>query len=439
MIKKVIHYLVHDIWRIPLTNYSRRKSNLINLLRIIIISIKGYSTDKIELRASALTFFSMLSVVPLVAMALAIAQGFGFEAVLHDQLVQNLKGQEVVINWILEFANRFLVTLQGGVVAGFGIVILMWTIMSVMGSIESSFNDIWQVNKSRTWARKFSDYLSMILIAPVLILLASSLKVYIIANITELTDKFAVLDFFGPTLFFMLKAIPILLIWLVFAIIYVVMPNTKVKWSSAIVGALIAGTLFHILQWGYIKSQIGLSKYNAVYGSFAALPFFLIWLQYSWLILLFGAKLCFSYQNVENFEYENEIENLSAKNRQLIALLIVRQVVKRFEQGEEPYTAAQLAHELGAPVRLVQSIAYEMIACKIFSEVSTDNQKLVGYQPAIDIQKITIGFVLQRLGNKGSEHLPIQDSEIIERLKLVQERLFDTIQQSEGNKRLADL
>ena len=221
-------------------------------------------------------------------------------------------------------------------VAGIGSVILFWSVIQVLNNIELSFNDIWQVKKARTPVRKFSDYLAMMIIAPFAIALSGSFTV----KINQAANNF---EFIQP----ILKLVPFASMWLLFTVIYIVMPNTKVKFKYALIAGIVAGSLTMLLQWGYFEFQIGVTRFNTLYGSFAAIPLFLLWLQITWLIVLMGAEISFAYQNIESYEYEEDALSLNHDNKRILSLLITQHVVKNFEEGGTPRTNEQLSHELG--------------------------------------------------------------------------------------------
>src|SRR3972149_3873262 len=289
-IPKIISFIKTDIWRIRLEELPRQKSFFIKQLRIFLLAFRGFTEDKCQLRASALTFYSMLSIVPVIALIFAIGKGFGLEKLLEKQLSTMLKGQQEVMQQVLTFANSLLENTSGGLIAGVGVVLLLYAVMQVLSNIENSFNDIWQIKRDRSFVRKFSDYLSIMLIAPVLIIMSGSITIFITTQITRITESIELIGFFSPLIFLLLKLLPYCMIWLLFTFIYIVMPNTKVNFKSALIAGIIAGTIFQVSEWAYISFQIGVAKYNAIYGSFAAMPLFLIWLQTSWLIVLFGAE-----------------------------------------------------------------------------------------------------------------------------------------------------
>ncbi len=434
-----IRFLKTDIWRIRTSKLSTQKSFWIRQLRIILLAIRGFGEDKCQLRASALTFYSLLSVVPVVAMAFGIAKGFGFERLLERQLVENLQGQQEVLEQIIGFANTLLDNTRGGLIAGVGIAVLFWTVIKLLGNIETSFNDIWGIKTPRTMGRKFSDYLSVILVCPFLLIMASSVTVLITNYVTLIVDS---LSFLGPlagAIILSLKILPYAVIWIVFTFMYFFMPNTKVTIKSALLAGIIAGTIFQLLQWGYITFQVGVAKYGAIYGSFAALPLFLVWLQLSWLVVLFGAEVSFAEQNVGTYEFEPDSLKVSRRFRSLLTLRITHFYVKKFQQGEKPPTADDISDQLEIPIRLVRQILFELIEAGILSEVKLDDSESIGFQPARTIEKITVFGVMDQLDQQGIDSLPIAQSKDLDKLKASLVRLHEMLVKSPDNLKLKDV
>ncbi|MFH1319082.1 MAG: YihY/virulence factor BrkB family protein [Bacteroidota bacterium] len=439
LISQTLDFIKTDIWRIRLQDQPRKKSIFIKLLRIVLLALRGFNEDKCQLRASALTFYSLLSIVPVVAMIFGIAKGFGFEKMLEKQLTEALEGYEDIMIQVLDFANSMLANTKGGLIAGIGVVLLFWAVMKVLGNIEQSFNDIWEIKRARSYVRKFSDYLSIMLIAPILIILSSSVTVFITTQITSITQSIDLLGFFSPLIFFLVKLIPYTLIWLLFTFIYIVMPNTKVNFVSALLAGIIAGTLFQLTEWIYINFQVGVARYNAIYGSFAALPMFLIWMQLSWLIVLFGAELSFAYQNVDRYEFEIDSSRISSSYKRLLSLLTGHLIVKTFSRGENPLTAREISDILEIPVRIVRQIIYELVECKIISEINTESPREVTYQPARSINTLTVKFIFDALDQRGIEDIPVAQTKDLEALSGIMDSFRDAIEKSPGNKLLKDI
>ncbi len=438
-LKRIRQFIEKGIWSISLKDRHPRKKFLIRQLRIFLLAIRGFTEDKVQLRASALTYYSLLSIVPIVAMAFGIAKGFGFQERLETELATNFKGQEVVLDQISRFAENYLTHIKGGIIAGIGLVVLIWTVMKLLGNIERSFNDIWQIKKSRVFTRKFSDYLSLVVVAPILLLLSSSVTVFLVEQVQNSAQKFPLLGYLGPVLTSLVSLIPYILIWLVFTLLYIILPNTKVNFKSAMIGGIIAGTMFQLLQWGYIHFQSLLSGYGAVYGGFAALPLFLIWLQTSWLIVLFGAEISFANQNVEHYAGEVESLNISNSYKRTLSLLITRQIVYNFVKGVTPMTAEELANKLDVPVRLVREIIYELLDVGIVSETMTENIKENAYQPAIDTGMLSVGFVLNRLDNRGNNQMGVRSSQELKEIKQILDSFDESMEKSSNNKLVKDI
>jgi membrane protein len=413
MISKIINFLKADIWRFRLQNISGPKNFLIKKLRVVVLAIRAFDEDKCMLRASAMTFYSMLSVVPVVAMAFGVAKGFGFEKLLETQLYKWLPGQEEVVVRVIEFANSMLAKTRGGLIAGIGVVLLFWTVIKLLGNVETSFNDIWQIKSSRSFSRKFSDYLSVMLICPFLLIFSSSAMVFLINRMTFILKNVSCLELLGPAVSSALSISQYLFVWILFAFIYIFMPNTKVNIKSGIIAGIIAGTFFNIIQYAYVKLQVGVAQYNAIYGSFAVLPLFLVWLQTSWLIVLLGAEISFAHQNVATYEYEPDCLRISYTFKRLLTLAIVHRLVKNFSEGEKPWTDTQISCALEIPIRLVHIILDELVEAGVISESSQNRDRSVGYQPARSIEKITIRYVIDALENCGNHDIPVAESKEI--------------------------
>jgi len=433
MISRIINFLKTDIWRIRLQSYSRSKSFFIRQLRIIVLAIRGFDEDKCKFRASALTFYSLLSIVPVLAMMFGIAKGFGLEKRVENQLMEKMQGQEEVVKKIIDFANSLLENASGGLVAGIGVAILFWTIIKVLSNIENSFNDIWGVKKPRPIGRKFSDYLSVMLLCPILLVMAGSVTVVISSQVRLIIQKFALFSILGPLFVLLLKLLPYCTIWITFTFIFIFMPNTKVKFKSGLLAGVVAGTIFQITQWVYINFQIGAAKYGAIYGSFAALPLFLLWLQISWLVVLFGAELSFAYQNVETYEFEQDCLSVSHSFKRLLSLLMTNLLVKNFCKGEQPWDAPRISHTLDIPVRLVRQILYELVESGVLSEVKQEADKEAAYQPACDVEKLTVKYVIDSLEQRGNAAIPVVKSSEFDKLSDCLNEFGSAIEKSPAN------
>ncbi|MDY0041164.1 MAG: YihY/virulence factor BrkB family protein [Desulforhabdus sp.] len=445
MLSKLRRFVEHDLWRIRLGGLRGRKQFFIKLSRILVLSMRGFASDQCSLRASALTFYSLLSVVPIFAMAFGIAKGFGLEKAIERQILIQLQGQEEVARWIIGFAYSFLETTTGGVVAGIGVVILFWTVIKVLNNIECSFNAIWKTYQQRSVVRKITDYLSIMLIAPIFWVIASSVTVFIVKEVDTVIGRVTILSQLSPFIQVLLRFTPYLMTWVLFCFIYIVMPNTKVNLLSGIAGGIIAGTIYQAFQYVYINFQIGVTKYNAVYGSFAALPLFLVWLQASWLILLFGAEISFAYQNVAAYEFEPDYSKISYSRKKLMILGIIHLIVKKFANQEQPPTAQQISDDLDIPNVLVHELLREAVQSGIVSEVRTSADYLYNedydptYQPAFDINKITLNRVIVLWESHGLDDIEFGQSAELSVVSEKMQELSSVLEKSLENKLLKDI
>ncbi|MFH0753551.1 MAG: YihY/virulence factor BrkB family protein, partial [Candidatus Omnitrophota bacterium] len=396
-VKRMLDFLSRDIWRIHTKKLSRKESFLIKQLRVVVLAVREFRGNRCQLNASALTFYTLLSVVPLMAMAFGIAKGFGFDQLLEKQLLEKFPGQEQSLSQIIGFANNLLANTQGGVVAGVGVIVLFWTVIKVLNSIESSFNDIWGVKQGRSFGRKVGDYLSIMMICPFFVIVSSGVTVFLSTQVEIIVQKIAFLGALSQVVLLLLHLLPYMMVWILFTFIYIVMPNTKVNLFSGIMGGIVAGTIYQVVQIIYIKFQVGVGNANVIYGSFAALPLFLLWLQVSWRIVLFGTEVSFAHQNVDTYEFEHDCLNVSYKTKRLLCLQIMVVLVKRFVSGEFGLTAGRISDELDIPIRLVREILFELTAVGLVAEIKDSSDKQSAYQPGRDINHLTLFFVSDAL------------------------------------------
>jgi membrane protein len=436
LFKRVTHFLNYKLWHVRLDKLNKKHSFLYKQLRIFTLAIKGFNEDNCLLKSTALTYYTLFSIVPVIALAFAIAKGFGYQETLQQQILNDFSGQKDVLTQVFVYADKMLDSTKGGVIAGVGIVLLLWTVIKLLSSIENSFNEIWEIKKDRTWIRKITDYLSIMLTAPIFIILSGAITVGIK---TRMDNVFSSVSVLSPLEFVMLKILAFALIWGMFVFLYMVLPNTKVNFRAAAMGGLIATIFFELLEWAYVSSQIGVASYNKIYGSFAALPLFLIWVQYSWFVVLFGAELAFANQNVDHYELENDITNISDRYKRVIALMIANCVVKNFNEGLPALTAMQISKKLDLPVRLTRLIIFEFTETGVFNEVRMPVDKEIGYQPGITDSKLTVKFIIDKLDEKGVNYLPIENGIELKNINRLMDDMNDVLNTSKGNILVKDL
>jgi membrane protein len=436
IIKSVNHFFTEKLWRLRIDKLGKKQGFFLKQLRIFSLAINGFNEDKCLLKATALTYYTLFSIVPIIALAFAIAKGFGFEQTLQQDLLLKFQDQKDILTQTFVYADKMLANTKGGLIAGVGVVLLLWSVIKLLSSIENSFNEIWEIKRDRTWTRKITDYLSIMLIGPIFIILSGGLTVWLKTGLDTVASN---VEIISPVTAIFLKIFAFALIWGMFIFLYMALPNTKVTFKGALMGSFVAALLFELLQWAYVSSQIGVAQYNKIYGSFAALPLFLIWIQYSWFVVLFGAELTFAHQNVDHYELESDINNISDRYKRVIALLIANLVVKNFNEGKTALTSIEIAAKLDLPLRLARVIINEFIETGVFNEVKMHNDKEIGYQPGITDTKLTVKFIIDKLDEKGVNKLPIDNSTELETVNRLMKDMDDVLNTTKGNMLVKDL
>lgn len=453
-----IQFLTFDIWRLNPENFSNNKNLFYDVLKTIMLTVRGVQEQNLGASSRSLTYRTILSLVPMLAVLFAIARGFGFENILESQIfdffnsgdkemaiavpeskmqtdtiidvserlssdqeiniVSTVQKPETLsedqsagettmftIETLIKFVNNSLQHAQGGVFAGIGVILLLYTVILLFSDIEYSFNRIWGVKTGRSIQRRAIDYFALILLLPILALLNYSLTA-LIQSSTGPFDKISyILD---PVVTQVLNILPFVVMIVSLTLLYRFMPNTKVKWSSAIIGGVVGGTAIQIFQMFYLTGQLWITKYNAIYGAFAAIPLLLLWVQMSWFLVLIGAELSFSAQNVRKFSFDRETKSISRRFRDFFTIMIASLIVKRFAAGKAPLTKDQISMRCKVPIKLTNDIVAELHKLKLILPTPTpDDERVMAFQPAMDINLMTVNNLIEQIDKTGSEDFMI--------------------------------
>ncbi len=402
----------------------------VRLYKLIYYMVRGLVSHGTLVRSAALTYYTLMSLVPIIAVAFAIVKGFGLNERLVSSLYALFPQNPEVIDYLVSFAENALARTQGGVVAAVALVTLFWAIIQMFSSIENAFNNIWEVKSSRSIARQWSDYLAVILIVPILWVVANS--------VGRVTEEFLGVDSWYFAL--LSKLMSMLFIWLMFTLLYLIIPNAKVKLRSALTAGIAAGTLFLLFQWGYVYAQKAMTSYNAIYGSFAALPLFLIWMQISWEILLIGGELSFTYQNIARFGEEHESQRISYDKRRKVMLAAMLLVVRHFRDRGGALPVEELRRELNLPTRIVNDILFQLTRAGQLIEVHrSEDERTASYAPAYDIAQMTVYGLLRAVEQHGETELEFAPSSDVEHVGEVLDRLTEEALHAPSNVHLIDL
>lgn len=383
-ITTLVRFLRHDLWHVQRHNTTALAYCCCSLLKKLLLAVEFFTTRRVIDMAAALTYSTLLALVPILAVVFGVARGFGYNKYIEVWFRELLGSQPQAADAIINFVNSYLVHTKSGVLLGVGLVLMLYTVLMLTLNVEKTFNAIWQVKHRRSLYRAVTDYLAMLLLVPVVIVLVSGLSIA------------------GARL------LPYVLMAVVFMAMYMCVPNTKVRLPVVIVPGILAGVGMQALQLFYIHAQVLLSSYNAIYGSFAALPLFMLWVQLSWTICLFGVQLCYTNQNMDELSFRLQVADISPRYRRLLAIILMSRVCQRFADGKRPYTALDLRRLTNIPIRITQDLLYMLVRAGLLSENSADGKdQEPTYQPAMTLQKLTVGAMVERLDSMGGWHLDI--------------------------------
>lgn len=464
-VKKLIHFLSYDIWRQNPETLSNKKNILYDAIKTIMLTVRNVQELDIAASARSLTYRTLLSIVPLLAILFAIARGFGIENIMESSIFNFMLGnppsEELVVtesrddadsttaivlqngkvvanhssvdesedardilsnglgaeeataegrtreflNLLFQIINHSLEEAKGGgVFAGIGILLFLYTILVLFNDIEGNLNKIWQVSRGRGIGRKMTDYTAMVLFMPIFFILVNALNIISYPQ----SDTLKILYILYPFIPQLLDIIPFTVMILLFTALYKFLPNTKVRLMNALIAGALAGTAFQFFQMLYLSGQMWITRYNAIYGTFAAIPLMLLWMQMSWFIVLIGAEISYAAQNVRKFSFEKETRNISRRFRDFFTLMIAAEIVQRFADEEPPLTADQISVRCKVPGRLTNDILDQLLDLKIISVTpSVDDLQVLAFQPAIDINQLTVDRLISELDEQGSEDFMI--------------------------------
>ena len=412
-------------WRNPVVRW------LVQQYRLLFYTARGLVEHGTLVRSAALTFYTLMSLVPILAVVFAVVKGFGLTDGLVENLYELFPQHPETVDYIVGFAENALARTQGGVVAAVGLVMLFWAVIRVFGSIENAFNNIWEVKVERSIARQWTDYIAVVMIVPVLWILANAVGNYI-EQVLGLYDKW-----YFTTLS---RLASMVVIWTMFTLLYLIIPNARVRFQSALMAGIVAGTIFLLFQWGYVYVQRWMTSYNAIYGSFAALPLFLIWMQTSWEILLFGGELSFAYQNISRFAEERESLRISYDQRRKVLLAVMILVARNFRDHGGTLSTDTIRERLGLPTRIVNDVLFQLVqAGQLIAVRSGDGERDVAFTPAHDLASTTVYGILEAVERTGQATLDLGQTPELARMNQEVESLKEEVRHSSNNARLSDL
>lgn len=402
-------FVQYDLWRQPhVAVHDPKKRLWYRILQTIILVVRGFKDKALNVRANSLSFSLLFAFVPMVAGVFAIARGFGFEELIKERISTSFLAEANIAPMIMEWVERYLDTARGGLFLGIGLVVLIWAVYAFFNMLELSFNNIWNVKQSRSFGRRLTNYMVVLLLVPIMIILTSGISIFL--NSAEMLSP--VLQVIEPIRRIVLRLVPFVVASGVFTWIFIAIPNTKVRFMSAVIPGIIMGVLFQVVQMFSVYLVVLFTRMSVVYGAFSAVPLILIWLHITCWLLLVGAELGFAIQNNDMFAYEKDLETMSRRYKDYVMLYLLSVIVRRFEHGESPQTAQEMATQNQLPIRLVQQLLTRLEETEIIRRIYTEQSDEMAFLPALDTRMITVEMVIGRVSTQGTEeflqHTPIE-------------------------------
>ena len=389
----------HLVWEQNPEEMTWVKRALLRQLQTAVLVARDFYGNRCLLRASALTYYTMLSLVPLLALTFALLKAFGVQNQLQPLILEKLNvGGGDIANIIVDYINNTQVAQMGAV----GLVFLLIAVVSLLTNIEEAFNDIWGIDQLRPSLRRFSDYLSVILVGPVLLIGAISMTSSLVSH--SFTQRLIEMQMIGSLIVLFLKVTPFIFMWLAFTLLYVFMSNIKVQWRAAFIGGVVGGTLWQLAQLGYVHFQVGVARYNAIYGTMAALPIFMVWLYLSWVIVLFGLGVCYAKQNLRTGARDLRGDEVNRYSYEKVCLAMLVTLADRFYNGESAIKEGQLARLLYVSPRLCRAILNQLEQLGLVAEINGHSGRSC-YQLGRDADSLSIADIHAMLRNAGEDVL----------------------------------
>lgn len=399
-IQRIREFIQYDLWRQShIGVHAPKKRLLYRILQTLILVGRGFKDQVLVVRANSLTFALLFAFIPMMALIYAVARGFGFEELVSQQLTGSFLAEANIAPILLEWVERYLATARDGLFVGIGLVVLIWAVYAFFNMLENYFNSIWNVKKTRSFGRRMTNYVMTLLLVPILVVVTSGISIFL--NSTEVLSS--VLQSVEPLRKFMLRFIPFVATSAVFTWIFIAIPSTKVKFSSAIIPGVLMGFLYQVVQALSMYLVVLFTRMSIVYGAFSAIPLVLIWLNITCWLLLIGSALAFAIQNNDWFAYERDIETMSRRYKDYVMLYLLSVIVRRFEHGDTPQTAQEMALHHQLPIRLVSQLLTRLEDTNIVRRVYVEQEEDETFVPAMDTRLITVEMVIGRISAQGTE------------------------------------
>ena len=435
-IESVRQFVLEDIWKLDFSKLSPLKTFLIKQAQLIIHVVKRFQKDRLMVRASALVYATLLSIVPLLAVMFSLLKGFGYHNELEPFLSRILKPLgDQAIQRIVPAIENFVGNASIAALGVFGFFFFLLSSISIINTMERAFNDLWRVQKTRSFYRRIGDYLGVLIIGPVLALaviaVTASLQNY---ELIRALNDIPVVEILAN------KAAPVITSWIVFCFLYTFIPNTKVRFISALYGAVIAGTLWQIMNT--VFAQFIVTSYQrgakaALYASFAVFPLFLVWLFFSWVVVLLGSEISYVHQNLDKVSWEEQVKTISWDMEERIALKIMLLVSQKFCRNEKAPSLWDLSEYLRIPRHAVNSVLSVLLDLELVNVIGRGEER---FAPAKCLEGLSLREIMEKLRTLGVTDKREEPDDAIDRLVAeIQSQYNKALKQTFNEASLRDL
>lgn len=422
------------MWQTPYNSLRGVTGFFSKIVRIFYLTARSFTKDQCMMRAASLTYYSVMALVPALALAFSIAQGLKVKVYLEEQLYSRFSEQKQVLDILFNFANNLLDKAKSSVLAIFGLLFIFWALVKMLSHIENALNTIWQIEKKRSIFKRIRDYFSIMIIGPIFFLLSLSATFFIVSWLEAAIKGLPITSAINPGVVFLLKMAPYGVIWLLFILLYFVLPSQRIPVKPTLIGALIGGAVYQIVQWTFITFQIGVTRSSAIYGSFVFLPLFLIWMHLSWTIFLAGAEIGFSIFHVKTYELEKQKESLSFNSRKLLSLWIFIRSIEEFSQSKF-LVKERIQNTFSLSMGVIDYVLVDLINLGLI--IKTVKRDVEGYIPAGVYDTLTLADMFNLL--EKTNETSLSKESLYQKLEKNLEEFNREVKALPSNKKISDI
>ncbi len=425
-------FIQDDIWDAKYNTLSFVPSLVVYFIRIASLFVNNLAKKKIVLRASALAYTTLISIVPLLAVMFFLFKVFGglesteskIKAFIFSNLVAGMGDK--IVNYI----EQFMANVHAGAIGTVGFVFLILVAIGLISNVEKAFNETWGVKESRSMLTRFNYYWAALTIGPVIVALSLGLTASIQTNVGFIQTLSA--SSTGKTF---LSLVPFLLTCSLFVGAYKLIPNTNVRLSSALIGGIFGASFWELAKYGYAWYTVHSLAYSKIYGSLSTIPVFLVWLFLTWVVVLLGAEVCFAHQNIQTYKLEKQIGDISYRVRKILSLIFLTEVCRAFEEDRKAPVVSELSQSLNVPMRVSNHILSDLVSGSFIQK----EKERDGYIPKGPASHVSVLSVINYLQNKGNKVVDLEEVKAEVGIQAIFKKWDDVLDQSYGDYTIHDL